>query len=154
MSTRSVVYARTESGLKGVYVHYDGYPDGRLPVLAELIRRDGVSAVVVAILGRPSGWSHLSPHQDGELEGGQNDGRFIAVPGYGVQYNHEPVTTTWSDDPVVQGATEYQTPDGVIGDCFIEYVYVIEHDGSVTWAPNDGASWDSLAWSTSTAKAA
>lgn len=137
MGTRSVVFARTESGLKGVYVHFDGYPDGRLPLLRTLIKRDGVDTVVRTILGKPSGWSHLNADQSSVLEKYLEDGRFLAIPGYGVQYNDQPVETPWSDTPVVQGELKYRTPEDVFGDPFIEYVYVIEEDGSISWAEND-----------------
>lgn len=134
MSTRSIVFARTESGLKGVYVHWDGYPQGRLPVLHEMIRRDGVSKTVSTIVASPSGWSHLNPLQGSELEPMYDDGRFIAVPGYGVKYNDQPVE--FHGREIIQGDTEYRTPE-MSQDVFIEFMYVIEEDGTITWAEND-----------------
>jgi len=134
LSTRSIVYARTESGIKGVYVHWDGYPSGRLPILHELIQRDGVVKVVYTIMAKPSGWSHLNAGQGHDLEQMYSDGRFIAVHGYGVQYNDQAVEV-WGG-PVVQGDEQYRTPDDS-NDVFIEYVYIIEPDGSISWAEND-----------------
>lgn len=151
MSTRSVVFAHTESGMKGVYVHWDGYPEGRLPALHSIIQRDGVSKAVITILGKPSGWSHLSPEQDGNLGRMYDDGRFIAVPGYGIQYNDQPVEH-WGKE-VVQGDLEYRTPESVMGDVFIEFVYIIEQDGSISWAENDYTkTFDKLEWHDSDSK--
>ena len=80
MSTRSVVYGRTESGIKGVYVHSDGHPDSRLPVLAELIRRDGVDRVMSTLLEQTWGWSFLDSDPEGApLPASKQDGRFELV---------------------------------------------------------------------------
>lgn len=143
MGTRSVVYAKTEQGIVGVYVHWDGYPGTRLPILHRLIERDGAAKVVATILGKPSGWSNLDPDQQAdELGPLQQDGRFEAVPGYGVQYT----------DVDGQSETEYRSiyPDDRSWD--IEYVYVFGHDNSILWAPNSGLPWDELPWETSTAE--
>lgn len=148
MGTRSIVYARTESGIKGVYVHWDGYPEGRLPVLSALIGRDGVSKVVCTLLGRPSGWSHLKPSQDETLRDYESDGRFEAVPGYGVQY-----TDTEFPDPLKegqltrQGAETYSDTSPESRHLWIEWLYVIEEDGSISYAENlPGTKWDALEW--------
>lgn len=105
-----------------------------MPVLWALIERDGVSRVVSTILGKPSGWSNLNPFQDAELGQMYSDGRFIAVHGYGIQYNDQPVEKL--GETVVQADTEYWTPESVSGDCWIDYVYIIEEDGTVSWAEN------------------
>lgn len=148
MGTRSIVAARFAEGLKGVYVHWDGYPDGRLPVLKALIERDGVETVIKTILGKPSGWSSLSQHQEpDDLGFGMDDGRFLAIPGYGVQYNDQPVKASYSSTPVVQGNEQYWTPDEHTADeVFIEYIYIIERDGTIKWAESMKVGYDDLEW--------
>lgn len=149
MGTRSAVYARTESGTKGIYVHFDGYPESRLPCLTELIRRDGVSRVVATLMARPSGWSGLNDEQTSEMPDMYNDGRFEAVPGYGIQYTDTEFIDPFSNKVTQQGNTEYMTTDGEDrSNCWIEYVYVIELDGSISWAVNQEVPWDQLEWQT------
>jgi hypothetical protein len=133
MSTRSVVYGRTDSGIKGVYVHSDGHPETRLPVLAELIRRDGVDRVMSTLLEQTWGWSFLDPDPEGApLPDSKQDGRFELVPGYGVRYTAED-----GGEPNYRG-TSNDAPD-------VAYVYVVEQDGSISYAEN-GALWDGLDW--------
>lgn len=139
MSTRSVVYARTESGTKGVYVHSDGYPEWALPALHGLIAKHGLDRTVTTLLGKPNGWSHLDPDKEDELPELYRDGRFEAVPGFGVQY-------TEVDN---QGDTEYRTLENPGWD--IEFLYVIEPDGTITWTTPGLALVGE--WSASTAEA-
>lgn len=148
MGTRSIVYARTESGIKGVYVHWDGYPDGRLPVLAALMARDGVDKVVCTLLARPSGWSHLKPSQDGTLREYESDGRFEAVPGYGVQYTDTEMPDPFNDGKMVrQGNEAYSDTTAESRNIWIEWLYVIEQDGAISYAENlPGTNWDALDW--------
>lgn len=146
MGTRSIVAARIGDQIRGVYVHWDGYPEGRLPVLRALIERDGVGQVVDTILGKPSGWSSLSNHQSTELDAFLCDGRFLAIEGYGVQYNDEPVQIR--GESVVQADADYWVPeDHSTDDIWIEYIYIINQDGSVDWAASPAAAaFDDLAW--------
>ena len=146
MSTRSIVYGRTDSGIKGVYVHWDGYPEGRLPVLHALIARDGVDKVMSTLLARPSGWSSLHPEQDSQLPPLYSDGRFEVVPGYGIQYSDVEMPDAISGEMTKQGDSAYRTTsieDRVI---WVEFLYVIEPDGSITWAENFSEPWDTLKW--------
>jgi hypothetical protein len=136
MSTRSIVYGHTESGIKGVYVHFDGYPEGRLPVLAKLIQRDGVDRVMSTILAQTWGWSSLDANPvPPELPPYMGDGRFELVTGYGVRYT--------KDDG---GEPDYRDTSQQARDIFIEYVYVVEQDGSISYATNQDVPWDDLAW--------
>jgi hypothetical protein len=137
MSTRSVVYANTEKGIQGVYVHSDGYPEWALPTLHALIAREGTAKTVATLLGRPSGWSHLETNQTEEMHSMYQDGRFEAVPGFGVQYT----------DVDNQGETEYRGITNRGWD--IEYVYVFGPDDTILWAPDTHESWDDLNWQTS-----
>lgn len=112
--------------MRGVYVHFDGYPEGRLPVLHELIARDGVDKVVSTLLKLPHGWSYL------DHEAVYDQGHDL-VAGYGARYP--------------SGDDDYRTPEDVFGDIFIEYLYVIEEDGYITWAENDyTACWNKQRW--------
>jgi len=146
MSTRSIVFARTESGIKGVYVHWDGHPRSRLAALDELIQRDGVSKVVSTLLGKPNGWSQIYPNHDGVLHPWESDGRFLGIPGYGVQYTDTPVPDPLNPGQMsVQADTKYRTTDSVGGDSWEEYVYIIEESGQVAWAVVEG-DWGDLVW--------
>jgi len=130
MSTRSVVAAEFEDGIKGVYVQSDGYPEGEcgmLNQLAQKIARDGVTKVVKTILGKPNGWSSLI--ECDELPLGFTDGRFLLVKGYGVQFSAKKVKGF--DHP--QANTEYRRP----GDGGEAYFYVIRPDGSIAWCEGD-----------------
>lgn len=137
MSTRSVVYGRTDSGIKGVYVHSDGYPEARLPVLAELIRRDGVDRAMSTLLEQTWGWSFLDSAPETQLPASKQDGRFELVPGYGVRYTVED-----GGEPNYRDTSNEGRLDAV-------YVYVIEQDGTVSYAEN-GALWDALDWKRTT----
>lgn len=146
MSTRSVVFARTGEGLLGVYVHWDGHPSGRLDALKRLIERDGVEKVVSTLLRKPSGWSYITPDQTDVLGILYDSVRFVAVTGYGVEYSDEKIHDGRGGF-YIQGDSEYRTPEDVYGDPFIEYIYVIEEDGSISWAENDYTkSWNHLHW--------
>lgn len=120
MSTRSIVAAQTEKGLVGVYVHFDGYPESRLPVLDGLIKRDGVDTVVATLL-KGQDWSVLDndPDPPGEFDKGKT-----FIPGYGLCYG-----STYAS------ASEYWTPDLGYEWMGVEYLYVIHTDGTVTWNP-------------------
>jgi hypothetical protein len=129
MATRSIVAAHTEKGVRGVYVHWDGYPEARIPVLTELLARDGVGKVVATIMGTPAGWSSLDPTQKAVLDDtpGYSDDRFAAVAGYGVQY------TLTDNNGYVQGNEEYWTPEDT--DAYgAEFAYLITEDGKVEYA--------------------
>ena len=114
MATRSVVAIPAGDGWIGRYVHWDGSPDSRVPVLLDLIARDGIDRVRQTIVSDNYGWSHLHPEQGPEIaESWYQDGRFIAVPGYGLAYTREqadadPDYTDTTSDPV-----------------WIEYAYVL-----------------------------
>lgn len=125
MSTRSYVgCAKTK---RVVYVHFDGYPEAKLPELSTLINRDGAEKVVETILSaRTGGWSIISP--DADTAGMENmlGERGRVVEGYGLAY------------------TDLQTEEGeptYIGDgmsendhIWIEYVYLIDPEtGIITW---------------------
>lgn len=113
MSTRSVVAIPAGDGWQGRYVHFDGYPEGRVPVLLALIQRDGLEKVIQTVIHDHYGWSYLDPEQGDDLINTYRDGRFIAVPGYGVAYTKEQA-----------GADEWMT-DTSSDPLWIEYAYVL-----------------------------
>ena len=113
MATRSIVAIPAGDGWLGRYVHWDGGPGTRVPVLMELVKRDGVVPVIDTIIRTNYGWSHLDPDQTPELEGIYSDGRFIAQPGYGVAYTLE------------QAGGAQMESDTTADPLWIEYVYVL-----------------------------
>jgi hypothetical protein len=133
------VAAETEVGLRGVYVHWDGYPSARLPALEAVIKRDGVGKAVMTILGEPHGWSQLDPnYNDPQPEGINGAERFVTVPGYGVQYKPYPI----------QGDETHWTPETEPGSYGDEYIYIINDRGEIRWADcGAGAtSFETLTW--------
>lgn len=143
MSTRSIVAAETEKGIIGVYVHCDGYPEGRLPVLRALAARDGLAKVVHTIVGKPNGWSCLDedqPAEDENIRLGAPD-RFATVVGYGIEY-----TTVEG-----QADTEYWTPNSdPEANWAIAFFYIIRTNGTVDWAENGGGPYASFTWTNET----
>lgn len=135
MGTRSVVAAEFPDGIKGVYVHSDGYPEGpsgMLNTLGALIARDSVDKVITKIVGKPNGWSSLDQNQTREnLNQMYKDGRFLAIPGYGVQFSAKLVKI--GGKPYRQALTEYRKP----GDGGEAYFYLIKRDGSIDWVEGD-----------------
>lgn len=133
MSTRSILAFDTEKGVRGVYVHSDGYPDGpsgRLANLDALIERDGVSKVATTVLAH-SHWHYLF------AEDISNPMNYSTVPGYGAYFDHH-------------GCDRYFTPDQLQEWWDSEYVYLVSPDGSFKWAPlgvgHDGLTWDTIEW--------
>lgn len=112
----------TDSGTYTVYVHFDGYPDGRLPVLDAMIKRDGAPKVLATLLmARSGGWSLLN--QDQKLDGRNSLGdRGNVVEGYGIKYDDAP---DWTPQRFPE---EYEVKSDV------EYVYLIPEVGPILWA--------------------
>jgi hypothetical protein len=122
MSTRSLVGGLTDSGTYVVYVHSDGYPEGRLPVLDAIIKRDGAAKALATILSaREGGWSYLEADTK---DGGQThlEGRGRNIGGYGCQYTDAPE------------ATPQRFPEEYSDDQWAEYVYLIPEEGPLIWA--------------------
>lgn len=121
MGTRSAIAIRTEDGgFKGRYVHWDGYPSGVGVALRQIIERDGREQALKVLLEDHYGWSTVNGLEEQELGAGYDDGRFVAVPGYGVAY------TTVEDQ---------SSPDDWItepGESWTEYIHIVEDDGTVT----------------------
>lgn len=140
MSTRCLIGAETESGIRAVYCHSDGYPDnfyGKVETLRRLIAQHGLSKVVSTLLATPAGWSSFDGEPGDELSPGHTDGRFELVPGFGVRYTLDEIDMGGLGK-TVQGNTEYAGPDKPLN-WDVEYVYVIAADGkTLRWAPAAG----------------
>ena len=87
MSTRSITGIWKPEGDPigvGVYVHSDGYPEGRLPDLKKMIVRDGPEKVAATIMSaKKGGWSYLFTDYTNNYLG---EDRAKLVPGYGLMY--------------------------------------------------------------------
>src|SRR5699024_3677621 len=93
MSTRSFTGGVTERGVLGRYVHFDGYPERRMPVLRAIVARDGAVAALRTILAAQwGGWSYLDPDRQ---ENSLGEDRAEVVPGYGLRYRD-----TGPDEPL------------------------------------------------------
>jgi len=55
MSTHAIIAAEFDDGIRGVYVHNDGYPDVRVQQLADLLARDGFDTVRDTLCGTDRG---------------------------------------------------------------------------------------------------
>lgn len=132
MSTRSILMFETDTGVAGVYVHYDGYPESRLDVYSKLIARDGVEKFRATVLAGAEfgGWS--------SIDGGENQtshlgaDRAEGVPGYGVRYLD-------ADEYIIRPGDDLQ-------DSWAEYLYHVTKDGEIRWAPISGPAYADLVW--------
>lgn len=122
MSTRSYVGSKSTNEVH--YVHFDGYPEARLPALAKMIDRDSPQYAVEIILsqGNKGGWSVLDADQDDSAP--YLGDRAETVVGYGQAYrdgDYAPPTN------ISDGMSE----DDRI---WIEWVYLIDPEtGNITY---------------------
>lgn len=117
MSTRSVVAYRTESGWRGRYIHFDGYPEYMNPALSAIVARDGFDKAKAILCDEHRSWSQVDPNT--ALQGAESLGdRGVAVYGYGITYTDE------LDDFYYTEATPLAP--------WIEYLHILETDGTVT----------------------
>lgn len=76
MSTRSVIARKTETGFKGRYHHWDGYPTALGATLFNLLnehfKRDLGAMLKTLLDDHPAGWSTI------------NEADFTQEPGYGI----------------------------------------------------------------------
>lgn len=61
MSTRCIMAYATETGWKGVYHHFDGYPNGIGVYLERMLHQYGLEKMKRIIDEHPKGWIHLFP---------------------------------------------------------------------------------------------
>src|SRR5262245_14061429 len=92
MSTRSIVARATDTGFTdGTYVHWDGYPTARGPILQHLFRQGTLDKVI----GHPWGWSDLDPNVEQREQHDYDVGTM--VPGIGRSYEgHDPTCTNYN----------------------------------------------------------
>ena len=126
MGTRSIIAAEfdTDNGveIKGVYAHWDGYPEHMLVALKEIVARDGRDAAVEELFREGGqGWSVIRPSEDGSSTR-REASRFRAVPGYGERFLDAPEASfmTLNDSE--------------------EFFYIIRKDGEVVWTEGQGSS--------------
>jgi hypothetical protein len=121
MSTRSLVGILTPKGPVGVYVHSDGYPEARLPVLRQIIETLGpkLASELILLEGNRSGWSALDP--DRLPEDNHLGDRAEVIPGIGVAYRDAPAQPPhWYNE--------------VKNDIDFEYFYFIDTEtGDIHW---------------------
>jgi len=130
MGTRSIVaLPEGAHGFKGRYIHWDGYPEGVGASLVEILKRDGGNAVDV-LIHENYGWSNLDPDKDDTLPDMYQDGRFKAVPGYGVAYTTVENQSSPDDWHTRENAEE----------SWCEWAYVIHPDYIQVYA-NKGGKW-------------
>lgn len=128
MSTRSVVAVPLPGGgWKGRYVHFDGYPSGVGSALAKIVQRDGYEKAVQTLTQDHYGWSTVDGEDVQERYQWENDGRFEAVPGYGIAYT-DTVIEGFGFQPGYQQVTsdDWITESG--DDQGTEYAYVLHPD--------------------------
>lgn len=86
MGTRSVIAVEHGDGWRGRYCHWDGYPTGVGEALRQIVKRDGLDTAIRTLTQDYYGWSNVNAQDQQELHKGYQDGRFAAVPGYGIAY--------------------------------------------------------------------
>lgn len=131
MSTRSAVGTLANGEFKGRYVHFDGYPDGVGAALRKIIDREGVARALRVITEENYGWSSLDGSENPTLERGYHDGRFKAIPGYGIAYTE------------VDGQSDPSQWIENVGEWGTEYIYIIMPDGTVVGYDDEGEEWRS-----------
>lgn len=113
MGTRSVVGIPYGDAWRGRYVHWDGYPAHMAPILTDMVRRDGLSKVILTLLESFHGWSSLSATQvDESGEPDFDSDYFVSVERFGTAYKDEP--------------DEWHTPDTK---AWTEWAYVLTPAG-------------------------
>lgn len=105
MGTRSVVAIPDGDAWRGRYVHWDGYPTHMAQTLTDMVRRDGLSKVILTLTESFHGWSSLSATQVNETDEPDFDSDiFVSVEGYGTAYAdanpddwHTPHPEAWTE---------------------------------------------------------
>lgn len=132
MGTRAVVAVPTGGSWQGRYVHWDGAPESLGRTLWQLLRRHGLPRVVEVVTEEHYGWSSLNGRALQEERGAG----FQSVPGWGVAYTVEHGVTPES----------WLGPED-LAPAWIEWVYVLTHDGILTLAVDPEGRTETYAWS-------
>lgn len=111
MATRGIVAIDCGQGSwRGRYVHWDNYPDRIVPILGELVKRDGIATVAETIINKRHSWSLIEAYIKTDSP------TFIPAnfePGYG--YFHED-----GGDLYTERSTDFS---------WAQWVYVMSDDG-------------------------
>ena len=112
MATRGIIAVYTGQGTwRGRYVHWDNYPHRIVPLLAELVERDGVAKVVDTIINKRESWSTIDTGEP-RFELGYKKKNY--EPGYGFFHSDGYMDIYTNDTGFYSWA---------------QYVYVIDDDG-------------------------
>lgn len=142
MGTRSIVAVPdAEHGFRGRYIHWDGYPSGVGEALRTIVNRDGYDFAVKVLTEQHYGWSSVNGAETQELGSGQTDGRFAAVPGYGVAYT----TSTGGFQSVPQSSPDDWHFGDDAKDTWCEWAYVLGESEIGVFRP-DGGRWVQVGW--------
>ena len=127
MATRSIVAEPSGNGWYGRYVHWDGAPETRLPILQRMVARDGVTRVREVLLHENTSWSSLCDTQ-AELDENDDADRMKAVENYGVAHIDLPSDDEWH---FTQDSPEY---------AWAQYLYILADENIVV------CKWDETCW--------
>ena len=117
MATRGIIAVYTGQGTwRGRYVHWDNYPHRIVPLLAELVERDGVAKVVDTIINKRESWSTIDTGEP-RFELGYEKKNY--EPGYGFFHSDGYMDIYTNDTGFYSWA---------------QYVYVIDETNSAVQA--------------------
>lgn len=109
MGTHSVIARYNIDGeWEGRYVHWDGYPTSMIPVLEEIIARDGFATASRVLIDEHFSWSSINPGTNLE----QVESHIVPLLNYGRYYNdsdNSPFITKWNE----------------LKECGAEYFYIM-----------------------------
>jgi hypothetical protein len=118
VSTNSIVGIATDTGFKGRYVHWDGYPSGVGQAVADIVKRDGMELAVKTLTEDHVEWSTLTAEAEPSGHGSDH-----SVAGYGVAYGTQDQQDAWLDETSQPGP---------------EWAYVITEIEILVWRFLDG----------------
>jgi hypothetical protein len=103
VSTHSVVAFDDGKSVTGIYVHSDGHPEDRLPVLRDIYTntffRD-LTQLRTVLLKHRAGWSALSTDTAFTADWATHLGHGLDVPGVGVAYTEDDIDMTCAEQEV------------------------------------------------------
>lgn len=114
MATRGIIATTRAQGWRGRYVHWDNYPDHRIPTITRLVARDGLLKVINTLINDNPSWSFIDPYQEPSTN--PNDDYQKVVEGYGVVHTDVECDNSWF--------TEQDTDLA-----WAEYVYIMGREG-------------------------
>lgn len=127
MATRSIVAEPRGNDWYGRYVHWDGAPETRLPILQRMVSRDGVTRVREVLLHENTSWSSLCDTQT-QLGEYDDEERMTCVANYGVAHTDLPSDDEWE---FTKESPEF---------AWAEYLYILGDESIVV------CQWDETCW--------